>query len=523
MQRLILILCLIALPLRAQDAGPLQAALQVDAPAVERASRGTVGEVLDRLAATGSPNLQGFLEAWRNKGVVMREADGTFFLGERDGDVYALTDIDTGATTVAGRREVKELKPNAGVRGEIATALIRFQLTDQRPAARRRALAAVERNPSSELLDPLRRSLEGEPDPGIAASKAATLRRLEAGFADDPALRIAAIEALSGGLAIEDRAALSRILQTRRVVSKAGAVPDGVIVAARIEPGADMSETDAYEALVAERLAPPRVTSDARNAALAAAIEDGTVAGVPVATLDNEEARWAAYDALAALGAVPARVTDTAFAQALETHAILDVYLERDGDVIAAAHDASEAIKARLGLHRAADLGLDALSLASIYFLAAVGLAVTFGVMGVINMAHGEFIMIGAYTGYLVQRVVPDYTLSLIVALPVAFLVAGAAGVALERLVVRHLMHRPLETLLATFGISIALQQIAKNIFGTQAVPLTSPAWLAGPGQSRTRYRSLGSEWRSSCWPRCSSASSFTSCAARGWAWRCER
>ncbi|CAN0599751.1 unnamed protein product, partial [Ectocarpus sp. 12 AP-2014] len=128
----------------------------------------------------------------------------------------------------------------------------------------------------------------------------------------------------------------------------------------------------------------------------------------------------------------------------------------------------------------AVDLGLDALSLASIYFLAAIGLAITFGVMGVINMAHGEFIMIGAYTGYVVQRFVPDYTVSLIIALPLAFVVAAAAGVALERLVIRHLAHRPLETLLATFGISVALQQIFKNIFGTQAVPLTSPDWLAG-------------------------------------------
>ena len=100
--------------------------------------------------------------------------------------------------------------------------------------------------------------------------------------------------------------------------------------------------------------------------------------------------------------------------------------------------------------------------------------------MGVINMAHGEFIMMGAYTGYVVQQFVPDYTLSIIIALPLAFAVTFAAGVTMERLVIRHLYHRPLETLLATFGISIALQQLAKNIFGTQARPLTSPGWLDG-------------------------------------------
>ena len=127
-----------------------------------------------------------------------------------------------------------------------------------------------------------------------------------------------------------------------------------------------------------------------------------------------------------------------------------------------------------------ADLALDAISLASIYFLAAVGLAITFGVMRVINMAHGEFIMLGAYTGYVTQRVIPDHTISILAALPLAFAVTFAAGVAMERLVIRHLYRRPLETLLATFGISIALQQIAKNIFGTQARPLTAPGWLDG-------------------------------------------
>ena len=126
------------------------------------------------------------------------------------------------------------------------------------------------------------------------------------------------------------------------------------------------------------------------------------------------------------------------------------------------------------------DLGLDALSLASIYFLAAIGLAITFGVMGVINMAHGEFIMMGAYTGYVVQQYIPNHTASIAVAIPLAFAVTFAAGVAMERLVIRWLYNRPLETLLATFGISIALQQLAKNIFGTQARPLTAPAWLDG-------------------------------------------
>ena len=129
--------------------------------------------------------------------------------------------------------------------------------------------------------------------------------------------------------------------------------------------------------------------------------------------------------------------------------------------------------------------------------------------MGVINMAHGEFIMMGAYTGYVVQLFVPDYTLSILLALPLAFAVTFAAGVAMERLVIRWLYHRPLETLLATFGISIALQQLAKNIFGTQARPLTSPDWLDGAWVHQRRdRRSATSASRSSCW-RCSSSALF--------------
>ena len=118
--------------------------------------------------------------------------------------------------------------------------------------------------------------------------------------------------------------------------------------------------------------------------------------------------------------------------------------------------------------------------MASIYFLAAIGLAITFGVMRVINMAHGEFIMMGAYSGYVVQQFITNYTISILISIPIAFLITFFAGVIMERLVIRKLYKRPLETLLATFGISIALQQLAKIIFGTQARPLTSPSWLDG-------------------------------------------
>ncbi|MGR3531553.1 MAG: urea ABC transporter permease subunit UrtB, partial [Sulfitobacter sp.] len=199
-----------------------------------------------------------------------------------------------------------------------------------------------------------------------------------------------------------------------------------------------------------------------------------------VAQLSTEAARDRAYDALVASDLAPPRITQADIDASLSSFRFFDVYTASSQAVTTAAKAAIASTETRVAISQAADLGLDALSLASIYFLAAIGLAITFGVMGVINMAHGEFIMMGAYTGYVVQIFVPNHTASILIAVPLAFAVTFAAGVALERLVVRWLYHRPLETLLATFGVSIALQQLAKNIFGTQARPLTSPAWLDG-------------------------------------------
>ena len=121
------------------------------------------------------------------------------------------------------------------------------------------------------------------------------------------------------------------------------------------------------------------------------------------------------------------------------------------------------------------------LALGAVLLLAAIGLAITFGVMGVINMAHGEMIMLGAYTTYVVQQMMPDHIgLSLVVSIPAAFLVSGLAGVVIERGVIRHLYGRPLETLLATFGISLILQQAVRSIFSPLNRQVGSPDWMSG-------------------------------------------
>lgn len=121
------------------------------------------------------------------------------------------------------------------------------------------------------------------------------------------------------------------------------------------------------------------------------------------------------------------------------------------------------------------------LSLGSVLVLAAIGLAVTFGVMGVINMAHGELLMLGAYTTYFIQQWFPDaIAYSLIFAVPAAFLVSGSFGILIERGVIRHLYGRPLETLLATFGISLILQQTVRTFVSSQNVAVVNPTWMSG-------------------------------------------
>jgi len=125
------------------------------------------------------------------------------------------------------------------------------------------------------------------------------------------------------------------------------------------------------------------------------------------------------------------------------------------------------------------------ISLGSVLLLAAIGLAITFGVMGVINMAHGEMVMLGAYTTFVVQQVIRTsfpglFDWSLIIALPLAFLVAALVGLAIERGIIRFLYGRPLETLLATWGVSLILQQTVRTIFGPTNQEVGNPSWMSG-------------------------------------------
>ncbi|WP_221075210.1 urea ABC transporter permease subunit UrtB [Agarivorans aestuarii] len=154
---------------------------------------------------------------------------------------------------------------------------------------------------------------------------------------------------------------------------------------------------------------------------------------------------------------------------------------EQEPQVLAAIDKAIATNDQLLQINSVAENIYFGLSLGAVLLLAAVGLAITFGVMGVINMAHGEMIMLGAYTTYVVQQLMPNnIEWSLLVAIPTAFLVSGLVGVLIERGVIRFLYGRPLETLLATFGLSLILQQAVRSIFGPLNQAVITPQWMSG-------------------------------------------
>ncbi|MDI5934256.1 urea ABC transporter permease subunit UrtB [Halomonas kalidii] len=158
-----------------------------------------------------------------------------------------------------------------------------------------------------------------------------------------------------------------------------------------------------------------------------------------------------------------------------------DAVTGEDAELASAARSALNNIEQKLKLNRVAETLYFGLSLGSVLVLAAIGLAITFGVMGVINMAHGELIMLGAYTTWAMQQLLPGQPgLALVLAVPAGFLVAALAGIAIERGVIQFLKGRPLETLLATFGISLILQQLVRTMISPLNRTVVTPEWMSG-------------------------------------------
>jgi urea transport system permease protein len=167
-----------------------------------------------------------------------------------------------------------------------------------------------------------------------------------------------------------------------------------------------------------------------------------------------------------------------------DAQSLIDTLAQKTTDpaVKGAAASALSSIHTRLALWGVAQNLWYGLSASSVLLLAAIGLAITFGVMGVINMAHGEMVMLGAYATYVVQILLPPslQSWSLAFAIPLAFVVSGLVGIAIERLVIRFLYTRPLETLLATWGVSLILQQLVRSLFGASNRQVSNPPFMSG-------------------------------------------
>jgi urea transport system permease protein len=212
------------------------------------------------------------------------------------------------------------------------------------------------------------------------------------------------------------------------------------------------------------------IEAETDSAVRKAMVEARAVAILKYAGTDED--KLAAVDVLAARGD-------------RDSQAVLTVAAAGEGPVAVAAASAIAAIDQSLAAWGMAQNVWYGISLGSVLLLAAIGLAITFGVMGVINMAHGEMVMLGAYTTFVVQETIRTsapylFDHSLWIALPLAFLVAGAVGIAIERGVIRWLYGRPLETLLATWGLSLILQQTVRSIFGPSNREVGAPSWMSG-------------------------------------------
>jgi urea transport system permease protein len=201
--------------------------------------------------------------------------------------------------------------------------------------------------------------------------------------------------------------------------------------------------------------------------------------GLALTALDGSDA-GARLAAIATLSASLNPEARTRLARLLE-RAPDGAFAETDAQVRSAAAGALRGIDRVRALYAGIQTLFFGLSAGSILVLVAIGLAITFGVMGVINMAHGELMMLGAYTTYAVQLAMPQHIgLSILVAIPAAFVVTAVAGIILERTIIRLLYGRPLETLLATFGVSLILQQLVRSIFSANNRSVETPSWMSG-------------------------------------------
>ena len=467
---------------------------------ITKSSSKTIDPVIKKLLNTNDPIVGDFLKKWKNKKLYfIKNTSSIVSLKEISTNGYELVQFSNKKNLGFFKKtEIKKIKPNSGVRSKISNALIGFQLLSTDVDIRVKGLETLSRKFNPEHLTPLKNALAKETNLKIKKRMSQLLIFGTIQYSENENEIISSLKSLEGNLSIEARGVISSLLKNKIFVSSQK--PNSPNLARIIIPGVTLKNSDgsslkpsfysnkkpeitkqeAIKLLVNGNYIKNYISPSKRDEILKKNIKNKYVENIPVETLNTDVARIKAYNVLVSLGKSPPLMTDQDIDTIINKHFFYAIYDEKSSKVINTAKEVFNSINHKVNFYKYLDLILDGLSLTSIYFLAAIGLAITFGVMRVINMAHGEFIMIGAYTGYVIQLFIPNHTISLLIAFPLAFIITFLAGVGMERLVIRHLYKNPLDTLLATFGISIALQQIAKNIFGTQARPLTSPDWLDG-------------------------------------------
>ena len=468
---------------------------------IAKSSSKTVDPILNDIKKYNQDDVKKFLILWKSKELSIIKDSNLIVYTEKNEDTIIAYDIfnnnEIGKFT---KKQLKSIKPNSGVRSKIDSALVEYQILDEDINVRRESLQSLKRDIQKTHLKILRTAYENEVDNILREEIYKVLNFAILKFSKSEKEKLDVLSFFSNDTSLEVRASLNNLLNTsdilftnnkkiigniaRKIIpNKTYKKNDGTsnyILSSYSSNKPELTYNDAYDLLSNNKKVLPRITKKIIKESLVSNIEILKNAGFNISSLNNDLNRLDAYNYLASINVVPPFISKEEIKNSVDKFTFYTEYDEISSQVTNKTKETLKNINFRVNIYRYIDLFVDGISLSSIYFLGAIGLAITFGVMRVINMAHGEFIMMGAYTGYVVQQYIPNHTISILIALPLAFIITFGAGILLERLVIRHLYKNPLDTLLATFGISIALQQLAKNIFGTQARPLTAPSWLDG-------------------------------------------
>ena len=468
---------------------------------ISKSSSKTVDPVLNDIKIFNQDDVKKFLILWKSKELsIIKDSNLIVYTEKKEDTIIAYDIFNNNEIGKFTKKQLKSIKPNSGVRSKIDSALVEYQILDEDINVRRESLQSLKRDIQKTHLKILRTAYENEIDNNFREEINKVLNFAILKFSKSEQEKLDVLSFFSNDTSLEVRASLNNLLNTsdilftnnkkimgniaRKIIpNKTYKNNDGTsnyILSSYSSNKPELTYNDAYDLLSNNKKVLPRITKKIIKESLVSNIKKLKNAGFDISSLNNDVNRLDAYNYLASINVVPPFISKEEIKNSVDKFTFYTEYDEISSQVTNKTKETLKNINFRVNIYRYIDLFVDGISLSSIYFLGAIGLAITFGVMRVINMAHGEFIMMGAYTGYVVQQYIPNHTISILIALPLAFIITFGAGILLERLVIRHLYKNPLDTLLATFGISIALQQLAKNIFGTQARPLTAPSWLDG-------------------------------------------